>query len=324
MDSLHKTYRLYRELSGRRHPVSLSTLAEILECTPRNVKNIIAKLRRAGAPIDYDYERNGYTLNAGNGDVFELPGLWFNASELYALLASHQLLSQVQPGWLTDYIQPLKGRIEKLLNDAARDFGEIQKRVRILQIAARPTRLDHFQKVSEALIDRRQLKIFYHGRATDKTTERIVSPQRLVYYRSNWYLDAWCHWREGLRSFAIDRLHPVALLDHPALEIIDAELDEHFTTAYGIFAGKPAHTAHLRFSAHAAKWVADEHWHPDEQRTVLPDGRYELKVPYGDPTELIMDILKYGPEAEVLGPPALREAVVQRIQETAGIYLVKN
>lgn len=109
--------------------------------------------------------------------------------------------------------------------------------------------MEHFQQAVTALIERKQLKILYHGREADKTTERTVSPQRLVYY-----LDAWCQLRNGLRSFSIDRLHPVATpQDEPALEITDANLDEHYAHTYGIFAGSANHTAVLLFSAGAAR-----------------------------------------------------------------------
>lgn len=319
MGGLERTIRLYRELKGRRYPVSAQQLAEILECSERNVKKIIEKMRRLDAPLIYDREYRGYYLDP-DSNQFELPGVWFNASELYALLASYQLLSGVQPGWLEDYIEPLKAGIEKLLGDAAHGFTEIQRRVRILQMGARPTELSHFQTISAALIQRRRLKILYHGRASDQTTEREISPQRLVYYRSNWYLDAWCHLRNGLRSFSIDRLHPVATLDEPAREIEDRILDDHYAQAYGIFAGPADNIAHLIFSSSAAKWVADEHWHPQAQSNTLADGRCELKIPYGDPTELIMDIMKYGPEVEVLAPPALCVAIAERARKMAQLY----
>jgi predicted DNA-binding transcriptional regulator YafY len=325
MDRIERLCRLNGELHTRRRPVSVKVLAERLECTERNVKDVIAQLRDMfGAPVRYDREQNGYYLDLQKGQLFELPNLWFNASELHALLTSHRLLTEVQPGLLNEYIEPLKKGIEKLLDDAAKDFQEVKKRVRILQIAARPTNLEHFQKAATALIERRKLKILYHGRARDELSERTVSPQRLVYYRSNWLLDAWCHKANGIRSFSIDRLHPVEILDEPAVEIDDAELDKHFTHSYGIFAGPADNVAHLRFSSHMAKWVADEQWHPQQEYSNLSDGGCELKIPYGNPTELIMDILKYGPDVEVLSPPELREAVVQRIQETAAIYEAKK
>ena len=325
MDRIQRLCCLNGELHNRRYPVSARVLAERLECSERNVKSIIAQLRDVfGAPVVYDREQNGYYLNLKEGQVFELPSLWFNASELYALLTSHRLLTEVQSGVLDEYIEPLKTRIEKLLDDGARDFKEVLRRVRILQIAARPTNLEHFQKTATALIERRKLKILYHGRDRDKTTERVVSPLRLIYYRSNWLLDAWCHKADGIRSFSIDRLHPAEILDEPAKEIDDAELDQHFTPGYGIFAGPADHVAHLRFSSHMAKWVADEQWHPEQEINTLADGSCELKIPYGNPTELIMDILKYGPDVEVLGPPELREAVIRRVEETLAVYGVKK
>jgi predicted DNA-binding transcriptional regulator YafY len=164
------------------------------------------------------------------------------------------------------------------------------------------------------------LHILYHGRARDQTTERDISPQRLVYYRNNWYLDAWCHGQDGLRSFALDRIHPVYIDETSALEINEKQLDEHYADAYGIFGGKADKMALLRFSARAAKWVADEHWHHNQEGTTLPTGEYELRVPYNNPTELIMDILKYGEDVEVITPAELRRQVAAKLAKAAQRY----
>ncbi len=191
---------------------------------------------------------------------------------------------------------------------------------RILQMAARPTEMSHFRQIASAVLQRRQLRILYHGRARDQTSERTLSPQRLVYYRSNWYLDAFCHWREELRSFALDRLQPVETLAIPASEISEEELDAHYTESYGIFAGQPTHTAQLRFSPQAARWVADEQWHPQQQGEVLSNGSFELRIPYSDPRELIMDILKYGPDVEVIAPSELRKLHVEKLRVALDNY----
>ena len=54
--------------------------------------------------------------------------------------------------------------------------------------------------------------------------------------------------------------------------------------------------------------------------TPIPDGHYELRVPYHDPRELIMDLLKYGPEVEVLAPEALRQAVAGQLRAAVALY----
>lgn len=80
------------------------------------------------------------------------------------------------------------------------------------------------------------------------------------------------------------------------------------------------HTAVLRFIAERARWVASEEWHPEQQGRFLPDGRYELSLPYGDPRELIMDILKYGPDVEVMAPDDLRAAVAECLRVACERY----
>ena len=321
MDKFDRIFTLHQYLCSRRTPASLKEIQTRLECSPATAKRTIAALRdQLGAPLVYDRERNGYFYDEKGKALYELPGLWFNDTELYALLVSHRLLTAIQPGLLEPQIRPLRRRIEALLEHRHLGHPELERRIRILQIASRPTDLDRFRMVATALLRRRRLHVLYHGRARDETTERDLSPQRLVYYRDNWYLDAWCHKRRALRSFSLDRLHPVYIDEEPAREVPEEKLEALLERSYGIFAGPPRHTAVLRFSPEAARWVADEQWHPKQQGRVLEDGGYELKVPYGDPTELVMDILKHGPEVEVIAPARLRQEVRRRLAGALARY----
>jgi predicted DNA-binding transcriptional regulator YafY len=97
-----------------------------------------------------------------------------------------------------------------------------------------------------------------------------------------------------------------------AKDINEAQLNEHYADAYGIFAGKATQKAVIRFSKNAAKWVADELWHSKQESKVLRSGELEMTIPYSDPRELIMDILKYGAEAEVISPKELRNEIKKR------------
>ena len=167
---------------------------------------------------------------------------------------------------------------------------------------------------------RKQLDIKYAGRDRNQLTERTLSPQRLVHYRDNWYIDAWCHLREQLRTFAVDRIEYSHLVNKKALEIDEVDLKEHFSTAYGIFSGKPDKTAVLKFNKNVARWVADEQWHPDQNGQFNIDGSYELEIPYRDPRELIQDILRFGPDVEVVMPLALRTEVIHKLKKTLELY----
>ena len=173
MDLFDRIYELDRILRRARTPVSRAAIQERLECSRATVGRIIGEARDClGAPIEYDRRDGGYRYAKSEDGPFELPGLWFNASELYALLAAHQLLANAQPGLLEGDLAPLLGRIERLL--AARGLGrnEAARRIRILRMAARRADERHFRTVAGALVARRRLALHYHGRARDELTRR--------------------------------------------------------------------------------------------------------------------------------------------------------
>lgn len=322
MSNLQRIYQLHRILASRTLPVSHQTLEERLECSRATVNRTIESLRLYfNAPILYDRERNGYYYESRDAGLFELPGVWFDAQELHALLTMQQLLEQIQPGLLAMQLKPVQERLKKILATQQPNDPDAVKRIRILTMLSRQPALQHFQSAASAVLQRKQLDIVYHSRSRDQQTERTVSPQRLTHYRDNWYLDAWCHKREALRSFAVERIAACRMLDHATRNISDNELNGHFASSYGIFAGQAKHTAVLRFTAERARWVADEQWHPHQQGQFLLDGSYELRIPYANETELVMDILKHGAAVEVIAPEALRQIIRQNLQQAQENYL---
>ncbi len=122
--------------------------------------------------------------------------------------------------------------------------------------------------------------ISYFARGKGEHTEREISPQRLVYYRNNWYLDAWCHVREDIRAFALDSVCRAEILEKRAKDVAERSLNEVLGSGYGIFSGKNVRWATLRFTSERARWVANERWHARQEGRLLKDGRYELRIPY--------------------------------------------
>jgi predicted DNA-binding transcriptional regulator YafY len=321
MDRYERILTLHRILKSSRYAVSFARLKDELACSRATLYRDIAFLRDAlGAPIEYGEEESTFRYAADEAERFELPGLWLTSEELAALLALNELLGRSDPGVLAGALAPFRARIERLLSDHASGRSLPVERIRVLASGSRTLDQASFRVVASALLNRRQLRFRYRARSTDATTERTVSPQRLAHYRDNWYLDAWDHSREALRSFALDRVRDPAALDAEALDREPPELDAHLAASYGIFSGAPKAWATIRFSSHAARWVADEHWHSQQQGTRLPDGRYELRVPYSNSRELLMDVLKYGPDAEVVAPVSLREEMKILLQLALGAY----
>jgi predicted DNA-binding transcriptional regulator YafY len=157
----------------------------------------------------------------------------------------------------------------------------------------------------------------YQTRGRRSVSEREVSPQRLVHYRGTWYLDAWCHRREQLLRFALDAVETAQSLDIKAREIAIRMVESELDAGYGIFAGRKAHWAHLRFSPEVTPWVSREEWHPAQRTRLRDDGSYELHLPYTNETELVMDVLRHAGHVTVMAPLSLARAV--RAQLEAGL-----
>ncbi len=312
---------LHRLLKTARYPLPLDRLMRELRCSRASVYRDLAYLRDAlGAPVEFCDDPKGFRYDSGEGERFELPGLWLSSEELHALLAAHQLLARTAPGVLSGALAPLKARIDSLLAEQTGGKRFPVERVRVIAQATRQLDEVSFRTIATAVLERKRLQFDYRARSTDAPTRRNVSPQRITHYRDNWYLDAWDHQREGLRSFAVDRVKQPTIAELAAEDRAEAELDAHLSSSYGIFSGPAKAWATIRFSQHAARWVADEHWHSKQQGRALDDGGYELRVPYSNPKELLMDVLRYGPDAEVIEPAALRSEARILLQLALSAY----
>jgi predicted DNA-binding transcriptional regulator YafY len=322
VERLERFYKIDNLLQTRR-ATPLTMLMDELEVSRATIKRDLEYMRdRFCAPITWDSTLRGYRYDTDDttSERFALPGLWFNASEAHALLTMDAMLSALQPGLLGPHIEPLRARIRMLMETGDHSAEEVVRRIRLVSMASRPFATRHFEVIATALLNRQRLRISHYNRRTDERHEREVSPQRLVNYRGNWYLDAWCHLRKALRSFAVDAIEAVEPTNTKARDIAEKTLDKTFSASYGIFSGKQEHKAKLKFTPASARWVAHEQWHPEQAGQFDEDGYYLLEIPYGNDIELVMDILRHGPDCEVIAPQALREKVRSRLQSALDQY----
>ncbi len=275
-----------------------------------------------GAPIEYDRAQGGYRYADSVEAGFELPGIWFSEQELHSLLLMQQLLGNLGVGILQSEIYPIRQRIEKLINKGAIDPAALQNRIRFLGVAIRDIEAAQFQPVADAILKSQSLDIIYTTRDEGLVSKRVISPQRLINYRNNWYLDAWCHKRNHFRTFAMDCISGIAQAKVPYRAIDEHEMDRYFQAGYGIYAGSDIADATIRFAPDVAKRIAKETWHPCQRGALTEDGHYELTLPFNtqQPHELLMDVVRFGTQAEILAPAELRQQLATWLSRTLSVY----
>ncbi|WP_372527328.1 helix-turn-helix transcriptional regulator [Piscinibacter sp.] len=326
MDRTERFYKIELLLRSR-GCVSFDALQGELAVSPATLKRDLQYLRdRLAAPIVYDRFDNGYRFEAATDNAktarHELPGMWFSEKEIHALLTMHQLMAGLDDdGVLSRHLQPMLDKLQGMLGADESEARELMRRVKVISTARRRVPSRHFELLGSALVQRKRVWLRYFKRSDRSVSEREVSPQRLVNYRNTWYLDAWCHASEGLRRFALDAVQEARLLETRARHVAVKELEADLDAGYGIYGGgAKVKWATLVFSAEAAQWVANEEWHAQQKARWLDDGRYELQVPYSDPTELAMDILRHGDSVVVAGDKALAAAIAERLKNAARLY----
>jgi predicted DNA-binding transcriptional regulator YafY len=294
-----------------------------LEISLATFKRDLAYMKNSlNAPIEWDSYERGYKFSKqGVGPKFELPGMWFSQEETTALVTMQHLLSSLdQGGLIGPHIAPLMTRIDAILGNGETSSKELRKRIKLISLGSRKNTSTFFADIGNALLKRERIEILFYTKDRDVEETRVISPQRLIHYRENWYLDAYCHKREALRSFSLDGIRTVSLVNEKCKDIPENELSEHFTKSYGIFSGGADKTAKLKFTPKAARWVSGESWHPEQRGHFENDGSYILEFEYSQDPELIMDILKHGDEVEVLAPADLKKKVSEKLKRACALY----
>ena len=322
MSDLERLHRIKYMIQARKC-VPIQDFLDELEISKATFKRDLEYLRdRMNASIVFDRSEGGYRFDKPNaGEKIELPGLWFSEKEATALVLMQHLLDNLdQGGLISSHIDPLVEIIDGILGQSEVSAKELRKRIKVFGMSARKNSLENFEEVGNALLKRQRLQLEYYSKGKDETTSREVSPQRLIFYRDNWYLDGYCHLRKDLRSFALDGVKKAGLLNKKAEEISEKDLQENFAESYGIFSGMATQRAKLRFTPERARWVAGETWHGQQVSSFNKDGSYILEFDYNQDPELVMEILKHGSGVEVLAPKNLRERVIGELKKTLKAY----
>tara|TARA_Y100001951_G_scaffold68638_1_gene55528 strand:+ start:7212 stop:8246 length:1035 start_codon:yes stop_codon:yes gene_type:complete len=313
VDKFDRFQLLHRQFRCHRLPVPISRLATALECSEKTVKRTIEQMQSyLDAPIQYFPDYRGWHYAEQEQDLYQLPGLWLTAAELQSLALLMQLLNTFGNGLLNEELAVMARNVDKLLAARGIEQAAFERHIKVLPLSHRHIANPVFVQVCEAVLKQQRIEMEYRS-YNRKVSRRTVSPQTLVYYRENWYLDAWCHLRNDLRTFSLARIRRLTTSKEPALAVDQAALGRHFEQGYGIFSGPAKQRAVLRFLPDIAHEIALQQWHP-QQEGKWDGADYLLTLPYSDERELVQDILRHIPHVFVEQPAILRQALKVRLQ----------
>lgn len=293
------------------------TVREIADrCDVSNVtakRDIEAMRDRLNAPIYYDFKTHAYRYK----EEFQL--LSFAGEQIFhfyaivkGLLKNENYLPLTAEYSRTVLLQ----KITELLPD---EYQELSERVTYINSDYEKIDFTRLRMLLQSMYNSKILVLDYATKA-QSVNRRKIEPHRLVCYGSKWYLIAYCHLRKELRIFSLSRIQNLTETDEKFSKQVNlTESNTFLTESFGIAKNRHIKIATILFSEPASQYVKNQVWHPEQKtREINEEGKLtlELKLPYGQPEELIGRVLKYGQHAEITKPLQLRDQWLYEIRNT--------
>ena len=328
-----RQWTILREIERARGAgVTIDELATLCDVTTRTIRRDLQALEEAGFPLFDDRSHDdGRTRWKVNGQAFKGLAAGLTVSELCALYFSRTLVESLSGTPFRDDVASAFEKLGAVLTPHMRQF--LDQLPRIIATKPDPQRrrspaegaganaVKDQQLVARALeatLHMRQAQITYHSKSSDRTKVYLVHPYRLAYAQGGLYLLAYVPEYKEVRTFAIERLQEISLLDERFTPIEELP-DTAFPDSLGVHSGPPERVE-VTFQPAVADYVRGREWHPSQEIHETADGELVMTLNVCIDRALQSWILSFGPFARVRAPERLANEIAEQFEEARARY----
>jgi len=306
---LERMLRIHQALQSGQFP-NASTLAREIEVATKTIHRDIEFMRdRLGLPVEYDSARFGYHYTE---EVSAFPNIQITEGELFALIVAEKALQQYRG---TNFEKPLLSAIKKmeqaLPDTISLNLADVEHTISFRTRAEPILNLEIFDALAKAAARRQQIELAYRKPGQQQPEKRLVDPYHLANINGEWYLFAYDHARNDIRTFVPARVKSVKPTGKTFERRQKFSLEKRLRGSFGVHSGVGEYEVAIRFNARAADYVREKKWHESQQLRELKGGGVELRLKLSSLAEIERWILSWGGDATVVKPRELVEAVKQ-------------
>jgi predicted DNA-binding transcriptional regulator YafY len=320
-----RQWTILREIErSRATGVTIDELAALCDVTTRTIRRDLQALEEAGFPLFDDKVRDdGKTRWLVNGQAFKGLSAGLTVSELCALYFSRTLVESLSGTPFRDEVESAFEKLSSALTPHMRQF--LDQLPRVIATKADPARRRDdprqqrvIARALEATLHLRQANILYHSKSSERTKIYLVHPYRLAYAQGGLYLLAYVPEYGEVRTFAVERLQEISLLEErftPIEELPDAA----FPHSLGVHSGAPVRVE-IEFQPAVADYVRSREWHTSQTLLDEAAGSVRMTLDVCLDRALQSWILSFGPFARVVAPLALVKEIADQFEEARARY----
>ena len=305
--------RIHQAIQSGKHPNAVALALE-LEVSSKSIHRDLEFMRdRLELPLEFSHDRNGYFYTE---EVSAFPTLQITEGELFALLVAEKALQQYRG---TTFERPLLSAFKKMAaalpDTISLNLADWEQTISFRTSAEPILNLETFDTLAKATAQRRQLQLTYRKPGRRETELRLVDPYHLANINGEWFLFAWCHLRQDIRTFVPARIQAVQLTGKTFVRPQKFSLKKRLRDSFGVQSGQGQFDVLIRFHEMVADYIREKKWHESQELRELPDGGVELRMKLSSLAEVERWILGWAGNARVLRPPELAESVKQSAQD---------
>lgn len=303
-------------LLQRRPRQKAADLAEELGVSIRTVHRYVEMLNEMGTPVYSERgPYGGFSLVRG----YKMPPLIFTPEEAVAIYLGTGLVEEIWGQLYRDAARGAMAKLENVLPDEQRDEVTWARRTLVatgMHRANQARLAPHLERLRRAARQRQRVRIAYRSRGRREPSERDVDPYALVHRWGWWYVVGHCHLRDATRTFRVDRIRELTLLDERFDPPSGFDVQEYLADEDWL---QPSVQVRMRFSPQAAAEALDDRamWDEIEEQ---PDGSVIVTFGASSLDWAARVVLWRGPQVEVLGPAELRRWVAEWARAIASHY----
>ena len=318
-DAIHKADRLEQiRVLFVRQPEGVGTreIAQLLGVSQRTARRYIMELSERGRLPVY---RQGRVWKLVEGGHLDLLRIQLNLDEALALYLAARMLSAYSDKHNPHMVASLL-KIATLFPEAIGTHVERAAEA-MSQRQPAPKHLNVLEELTRAWANRWQVRLTYRDPVSGKHSERLFDPFFIEpsFIGYSCYVYGFDHFRRAIRSFKLERLDQVEVLD-THFEPPDFDPYEYLKHAWGIRDGYEEMEVKMRFSKEAVYRVRESDWPGVVAREEDQDGRYTLTFLVNDVLEIKSWIRGWGPACEVLAPEELRREIAAEMKAAEALY----
>ena len=299
--------RIHQSLQSGKFP-NATILAAELEVSTKSIQRDLDFMRdRLELPIKYHPQKFGYHYT---GEVTSFPTMHITEGELVALVIAEKALEQYRG---TQFEKPLLSAIRKieqsLPDTISLNLADIEQTISFRTRAEPILNLEIFDALAKATASRRQLQLTYRKAGNRDGEVRVIDPYHLANINGEWYLFAYDHDRQDIRTFVPARMSAVKPTGKTFPRPQKFSLDQRLRGSFGVHSGSGEYAVAIHFNARAADYVREKKWHETQQLRELKGGGVELRMKLSSLMEVQRWVLSWGGDAKVLKPRELVQSV---------------